>query len=307
MQGLVQKSRGSWYTVLLSNGVKEECKIRGKFRIKGLKLTNPVAVGDVVEVELKENETSVITEIQERRNYIIRKSVNLSKQYHILASNVDQAILLVTIDSPVTTFEFIDRFLISAEAYGIPVSIVVNKMDLYGQEQKERLAELLTIYEDLDYPVKMISVANGKNIEQVIDLLSGKTSVIVGHSGVGKSSLLNELSLDYELKTSEISEVHQQGTHTTTFAEMLSLPGGGYIIDTPGIKGLGVVDIEKEELGNYFRELMRLKASCHFHNCVHINEPKCAVKQAVELGEVSEWRYRSYLSIYEGDQESMHR
>lgn len=307
MRGLVLKSMGSWYTVLLENGEQKNCRIRGKFRIKGLKLTNPVAVGDWVDVKLEDGDDPVIIEIEERKNYIIRKSVNLSKQYHILASNLDQAILLVTIGFPFTSFEFIDRFLITAEAYEIPVIIVVNKIDLYDEQQKERLVDLMMIYGELDYKVELISVKKKQHINKLKDLLVDKTTVVVGHSGVGKSSLLNELCPEFGLKTSIISEAHQQGTHTTTFAEMIDLPGGGKIIDTPGIKGLGVVDIEKQEVANYFREFLALKKDCHFHNCIHINEPKCAVKKAVEEGDISQWRYRSYLSIYQGDEQTLYR
>ncbi len=308
MEGLVLKSMGSWYSVLLKDDTKVNCKIRGKFRIKGLKLTNPVAVGDLVEVEIKgEQDIPVIVEIKKRNNYIVRKSVNLSKQYHVLASNVDQAVLLVTIDSPFTSFEFIDRFLVTAEAYHIPVVIVVNKLDLYGEEELEKVAELMMIYEELGYQVLVASVLKNKGVGKVNSVLKDKTTVIVGHSGVGKSSLLNELAPEYDLKTSEISEMHNQGVHTTTFAEMYFLPEGGRVIDTPGIKGLGIVDIEKAELGNYFTEILKFGEGCHFNNCVHVKEPKCAVKKAVEEEEISAWRYRSYLSMFNEEEENLYR
>ncbi|MFT6717401.1 MAG: ribosome biogenesis GTPase [Saprospiraceae bacterium] len=307
MQGLVLKSMGSSYRVRIDTGEILDCVIRGKFRIKGLKLTNPVAVGDMVEVEVLSVGSSVITEIHKRKNYIIRKSVNLSKQYHILASNVDLAVLIATIDKPVTSFEFIDRFLLTAEAYQIPVLILVNKIDLYGKKEIERLAELISIYEEVGYDVKLVSVLKRKNLKAIKELFKNKITAVFGHSGVGKSSLLNEMVVGYEQITAEISEMHQQGVHTTTFAEMLPLEGGGYVVDTPGIKGLGVVDVEKMELGNYFPEFVAVKDKCHFNDCVHINEPKCAVKEAVENEEISPWRYRSYLSMYDDGAENLYR
>jgi ribosome biogenesis GTPase len=307
MQGLVLKSMGSSYRVRIDTGEVLDCGIRGKFRIKGLKLTNPVAVGDSVEIETLLEGSSVITEIHKRKNYIIRKSVNLSKQYHILASNVDLAVLLVTIDKPATSFEFIDRFLLTAEAYQIPVLLLVNKIDLYGEKEIERLTEMIGIYEEIGYDVKLVSVLKKQNLKVIKDLCKDKITAFFGHSGVGKSSLLNELVEGYEQVTAEISEMHQQGVHTTTFAEMLPLEDGGYVVDTPGIKGLGVVDVEKKEIGNYFKEFLALKDQCHFNNCVHINEPKCAVKDAVEQEEISPWRYRSYLSIYDDGLENLYR
>ncbi|MFT6746668.1 MAG: ribosome biogenesis GTPase [Glaciecola sp.] len=307
MEGLVLKSMGSSYRVKVGTGEVLDCGIRGKFRIKGLKLTNPVAVGDVVVLDMIPGGASVITEIKKRKNYIIRKSVNLSKQYHILASNLDLAVLVVTIDKPATSFEFIDRFLVTAEAYQIPVLLLVNKIDLYGEKEIERLTELITIYEEMGYEVKLVSVLKKQNLKVIKDLCKNKITAVFGHSGVGKSSLLNEMTVGYEQYTAEISEMHQQGVHTTTFAEMLPLEDGGYVVDTPGIKGLGVVDVEKQELGNYFKEFTALKNECHFNNCVHINEPKCAIKAAVELEEISPWRYRSYLSMYDDGDENLYR
>lgn len=307
MEGLVLKSMGSSYRVKIDTGEVLDCGIRGKFRIKGLKLTNPVAVGDLVELELLAGGASVITEIRKRKNYIIRKSVNLSKQYHILASNLDLAVLVVTIDKPATSFEFIDRFLVTAEAYQIPVLLLVNKIDLYGEKEIERLTELITIYEEIGYEVKLVSVLKKQNLKVIKDLCKDKITAVFGHSGVGKSSLLNEMIVGYEQYTAEISEMHQQGVHTTTFAEMLPLEDGGYVVDTPGIKGLGVVDVEKQELGNYFKEFAAIKSECHFNNCVHINEPKCAVKTAVEAEDISPWRYRSYLSMYDDGDENLYR
>lgn len=307
MRGLVLKSMGSSYRVSIDSGEVLDCGIRGKFRIKGLKLTNPVAVGDIVEIELGGLGANVITEIHKRKNYIIRKSVNLSKQYHILASNVDLAILVVTIDKPATSFEFIDRFLVTAEAYDIPVLLLVNKIDLYGDSEIERLTELISIYEEIGYEIKLVSVLKKQNLKVIKDLCRDKITAVFGHSGVGKSSLLNEMVIGYEQITAEISDMHQQGVHTTTFAEMLPLEGGGYVVDTPGIKGLGVVDIEKNELGNYFKEFKALKSECHFNDCVHINEPKCVIKSAVEAEVISPWRYRSYLSMYDDGAENLYR
>ena len=307
MEGLVVKSTGSWYKVRTNTGDIVECRIKGKFRIKGLKVTNPVAVGDRVELELESESEGVIHQIHDRKNYIIRKSVNLSKQYHILAANVDQAILLVTIDFPFTSYEFIDRFLVSAEAYGIPAIIVINKLDLYNDKHLEKLADLAYIYEEAGYKVLPISAKKQIGMQDFEALLKNKTTVVNGHSGVGKSTLLNTVAPEFSLKTSEISDAHDQGKHTTTFAEMFELPFGGRIIDTPGIRGLGVVDIEKEELANFFPEFLALKNQCKFHNCVHINEPNCGIKTALEAGTIAPERYNSYLSIYSGEDKEQYR
>ena len=307
MKGLVLKSMGSTYRVKVASEQTVDCGLRGKFRIAGMKLTNPVAVGDFVEVEALQEGTFVITAIHERKNYIIRKAVNLSKQYHILASNVDLAILVVTIDQPATSFEFIDRFLVTAEMYQIPVLILINKIDLCGDKQMDRLTELISIYEEIGYEIKLVSVLKKQNLKVVKALCKGKTTAFFGHSGVGKSSLLNEMVVGYTQTTAEISEMHQQGVHTTTFAEMLPLENGGYVVDTPGIKGLGVVDVEKSELAHYFREFLALKSNCRFSDCAHIKEPKCAIKEAVETGEISPWRYRSYLSMYDDGQANLYR
>lgn len=312
MIALVLKSTGSWYNVLLEGGEKIDCRIKGKFRIKGLKVTNPVAVGDRVEVELEKSTEDgkvqgVIHNILERKNYIIRKSVNLSKQYHIIASNIDQAILLVSIDFPVTTCEFIDRFLVSAQAYQIPTVIVINKMDLYGDAELKKVQELKKVYTDIGYPVVLTSVLHPENTTELKNLFLNKTSVVVGHSGVGKSSLLNLLFPNLKLKTSSISDVHGQGMHTTTFAEMMELDKNTYIIDTPGIKGLGVVDIQKEEISHFFPEFLSRIPMCQFNNCVHLKEPNCAIKAALEAGEIAASRYKSYLSIYNNDSEDLYR
>lgn len=308
MKGLVYKSTGSWYKVKGEDDKFIECRLKGKFRIKGLKVTNPVSVGDIVEFEIEEGkETGIISNIEERNNYLIRKSVNLSKQYHILASNVDQAVLVATVTQPDTLNEFIDRFLVSVTAYNIPAIILVNKLDIYGEKHIEKLADWDMIYSESGYKVVPISVAKGINLEEVKKLFQNKRTVLSGNSGVGKSSLLKALIPDSKIAVKEISEMHQQGVHTTTFAEMYDLPDGGHLIDTPGIRGLGVVDIEKEELGDYFPEFLKLKSNCKFNNCVHINEPKCAVKEALDQGLIAPERYNSYLSIFNNDQEENYR
>lgn len=308
MKGLVYKSTGSWYKVKDEEGNFFECRLKGKFRIKGLKVTNPVSVGDVVDFEIEEGkETGIISKIEDRENYLIRKSVNLSKQYHILAANVDQAVLVATVTQPDTLNEFIDRFLVSVTAYNIPAVIIVNKLDVYKDKHLEQLADWDIIYSEAGYSVLPISVEKGINIDKVQELFKGKTTVLSGNSGVGKSSLLKKLIPDLDIAVKEISEMHQQGVHTTTFAEMYDLPFGGHLIDTPGIRGLGVVDIEPKELSNYFPEFLKLKPDCKFNNCVHINEPQCAVKEALEEGKIAPERYNSYLSIYNNDQDENYR
>jgi len=304
VKGIVTKSTGSWYTVYLNNGDRIDCRLKGKFRIKGIKSTNPVAVGDHVNFEYEGGkETGVINEILERKNYIIRKSVNLSKQTHIIASNIDIAFLLVTIDNPPTSPGFIDRFLATAEAYSIPVIILFNKIDMYNDDELEKLAMLDAIYTDIGYECIAISATKKIDIDSVKKLMKGKTTMFSGHSGVGKSTLINALEPTLDLKTAEVSKQHKQGLHTTTFAEMFELSFGGFIIDTPGIKGFGVVDFEPEEITDYFPEFFKLKSKCKFNNCLHINEPKCAIKDAVESDEIAYSRYNSYLQMVEGDEE----
>ncbi|ARV09340.1 ribosome small subunit-dependent GTPase A [Winogradskyella sp. PC-19] len=306
MIGIVYKSTGSWYTVKTPNGKFYECRIKGKFRIQGIKSTNPIAVGDIVEfdVETKNNtETGVIKRIEERKNYIVRKSVNLSKQTHIIASNVDQVFLLVTINNPPTFTSFIDRFLVTAEAYSINTVILFNKIDAYDEETILEVKYLASIYRKIGYECIGISATTGKNIDKVKELMLGKISMFAGHSGVGKSTLVNAIEPSLDLKTKEISNQHMQGQHTTTFAEMFDLSFDAQIIDTPGIKGFGVVDMEKEEVGDYFPEFFELKQDCKFNNCLHLKEPKCAVKDALENDEISYSRYRSYLQILEGEDE----
>ncbi|WP_196886023.1 ribosome small subunit-dependent GTPase A [Aureivirga sp. CE67] len=304
MNGIVIKSTGSWYQVRHEDGTIYQCRIRGKFRIKGIKSTNPVSVGDVVDFELEpKKDTAVITDIHERKNYIVRKSVNLSKRTHIIASNIDIAFLLVTIDNPPTFEGFIDRFLVTAEAYHIPTVILFNKVDTLTEETLDQKEYLEAVYGLIGYKCIDVSATEGINIDKVKDLMKGKVSLFSGHSGVGKSTLVNTIEPDLNLKTTEISNQHKQGQHTTTFAEMHPLSFGGYIIDTPGIKGFGIVDFEKNELGNYFPEFFALKSECKFHNCLHVNEPKCAVKDALDRGEIAPTRYNSYLQMLEGDEE----
>ncbi|MFD0762786.1 ribosome small subunit-dependent GTPase A [Lutibacter aestuarii] len=305
MNGIVTKSTGSWYTVFTDGGSIIDCRLKGKFRIKGIKSTNPVAVGDHVNFEFEEGkETGVINEIFDRKNYIIRKSVNLSKQVHIIAANIDIAFLLVTIDNPPTFTGFIDRFLATAEAYNIPVVLLFNKLDIYNDEELEKLAMLDAIYSDIGYACIPISSTKNINIDKVKELMKGKTTMFSGHSGVGKSTLINAIEPSLDLKTAQISKQHKQGMHTTTFAEMFQLSFGGFIIDTPGIKGFGVVDFKPEEITDYFPEFFKLKSKCKFNNCLHINEPKCAIKAALETGEISGSRYNSYLQMVEGDEEN---
>lgn len=306
MTGTVYKSTGSWYTVKTPNGKFYECRIKGKFRLQGIKSTNPIAVGDhvVFDLETKNDvETGVIKRIEERTNYIIRKSVNLSKQTHIIASNIDQVFLLVTINNPPTFTSFIDRFLVSAEAYNIKVILLFNKIDAYDEETILEVKYLAALYRDIGYDCIGISAKSGKNIDKVKQLMNGKVNMFAGHSGVGKSTLVNTIEPALNLKTKEISEQHMQGQHTTTFAEMFDLSFDAKIIDTPGIKGFGVVDIDDDELSDYFPEFFRLKEHCKFNNCLHLKEPKCAVKKALEKGEIAYSRYRSYLQILEGEDE----
>jgi ribosome biogenesis GTPase len=305
MKGIVTKSTGSWYTVCDINGSRVDCRLKGKFRIKGIKSTNPVTVGDYVKFEFEEGKnTGVINEIFDRKNYIIRKSVNLSKQTHIIASNIDIAFLIVTIENPPTFPGFIDRFLATAEAYSIPTVILFNKIDLYSADLMVKKEELEAIYKSIGYTCIDISATEKMNIDEVKALMTGKTTMFSGHSGVGKSTLINAIEPLLNLKTAEISKVHKQGLHTTTFAEMFELSFGGFIIDTPGIKGFGVVDFKKEEITDYFPEFFKLKKFCKFNNCLHINEPKCAVKEGLEKGIVSFSRYKSYLQMIEGEEEN---
>lgn len=306
MVGIVYKSTGSWYTVKADDGDFYECRIKGKFRIKGIKSTNPVAVGDYVrfEVETTGDDTfGIINEIEDRKNYIIRKSVNLSKQTHIIAANLDQVFLLVTLNNPPTYPVFIDRFLITAEAYEIPAILLFNKVETYTPEELDEIKFLAALYRKIGYTCIGISAATGKNVDKVKEMMVGKTSMFSGHSGVGKSTLVNTIEPNLDIKTKQISEQHLQGQHTTTFAEMFDLSFDARIIDTPGIKGFGIVDMEKEEIGNYFPEFFKLKQECKFNNCIHVDEPKCAVKDALETGDIAWSRYNSYLQMIKGEDE----
>ncbi|MBV2226075.1 MAG: ribosome small subunit-dependent GTPase A [Sphingobacterium mizutaii] len=302
MRGLVTKSTGSWYQVLDDDGKRYECRIKGIFRTQGIKTTNPIAVGDRVEFEIEHGQQSaVITKLEPRKNYIIRRSVNLSKQTQIIGANLDLALLVVTLASPPTSTGFIDRFLVTAEAYGIPAALVFNKLDLFSEEGLEILAEYMAIYENLGYPCYTVSALEKENIEELNEVLKDKITLISGHSGVGKSTLINAIIPGSDLKTGNISDWSDKGKHTTTFAEMIDLPFSGKLIDTPGIRELGIVDIEPQELSHYFPEMRNLLNQCKFHNCRHINEPGCAVLDALENGEIEPSRYDSYLSIYNNE------
>ncbi|MFB9055854.1 ribosome small subunit-dependent GTPase A [Mariniflexile ostreae] len=310
MTGRVYKSTGSWYSVKTELGEAYECRIKGKFRIKGIKSTNPIAVGDLVDFELEQNNdqvSGIINTIHDRSNYIIRKSVNLSKQTHIIAANIDQVFLLVTINNPPTLTSFIDRFLVTAQAYSITTVLLFNKIDVYDEDTLNEVRYLAHVYRKIGYECIGVSALTGKNIDKVKALMRGKVSMFSGHSGVGKSTLVNAIEPTLDLKTKEISMQHMQGQHTTTFAEMFDLhyenADGARIIDTPGIKGFGVVDMDKEEVGDYFPEIFALKQNCKFNNCMHMQEPDCAVKKALDADEISFSRYRSYLQIVAGEDE----
>ena len=307
MKGLVIKNTGSWYTVKTDDGQLIESKIKGNFRLKGIRSTNPVAVGDRVELITNQEGTAFISSIEDRRNYIIRKSPNLSKQSHILATNVDQALLVVTVNYPQTSTTFIDRFLASAEAYRVPVILVFNKRDILSEEELHYEQMMRTLYETIGYKCVEISAATGEGVDELRPLLKGQISLLSGNSGVGKSTLINQLVPYATQKTAEISDAHNTGMHTTTFSEMIDLPGGGYLIDTPGIKGFGTFDIEKEELTSYFKEIFRFSQDCRFSNCTHTHEPGCAVIKAVEEHYIAASRYQSYLSMLEDKDENKYR
>ena len=302
MKGLVIKNTGSWYTVLMDDGQLLDCKVKGNFRIKGIRSTNPVAVGDRVTV----GEGNWITEIEDRRNYIIRKSINLSKQSHILAANVDQAMLIVTVSKPETSTTFIDRFLASAEAYRVPVVLIFNKKDLLDEDALRYQQAVVNLYETIGYECRQISAETGEGVEELHAMLDGKITLLSGNSGVGKSTLINRLVPGANLRTAEISDAHNTGMHTTTFSEMIEL-SSGYLIDTPGIKGFGTFDMEPEEITSYFKDIFHFSKDCRFSNCTHTHEPGCAVLKAVEEHYIAESRYQSYLSMLDDKEEGKYR
>ena len=303
MHGLVVKNTGSWYTVLTDDGQLFDCKVKGNFRIKGIRSTNPVAVGDRVTV----NTDGWIVDIEDRRNYIIRKSINLSKQSHIIAANVDQALLIVTVNYPQTSTTFIDRFLASAEAYRVPVILVFNKTDLLDADETRYQQMLVTLYETIGYQCLQVSAETGESVDALKALLPDKITLLSGNSGVGKSTLINCLVPGVNLRTAEISDAHNAGQHTTTFSEMIPLEGGGWVVDTPGIKGFGTFDMELEELTSYFKEIFHFSQNCRFSNCTHTHEPGCAVLKALEDHYISQSRYQSYLSMLEDKDQGKYR
>ncbi len=308
MDGLIIRNTGSWYVVLADDGQTYDCKVKGNFRLRGIRSTNPVAVGDRVRIVLQpDGKSALIEEILDRRNYIIRRASNLSKQSHIIAANVDQAVLLVTVSHPETSTTFIDRFLASAEAYRVPVLLIFNKTDLYTETESARLRELVTLYTQLGYSCVACSALCGEGLDDVREALCGRVSLLSGNSGVGKSTLLNALLPEAEVRTAEISAAHDMGMNTTTFSEMFFLPEGGALIDTPGIKGFGTFDMQREEVAHYFREIFAVGSDCRFGNCTHTHEPGCAVQVAVEEGRIAQSRYTSYLSMLEDYEEDRYR
>ena len=307
MKGLVIKNTGSWYLVRTDEGKDVECKVKGRFRLQGIRATNPVAVGDRVRISLNREGTGFIEEIEDRKNYIIRRASNLSKQSHILAANLDQCMLIVTVNYPETSTTFIDRFLASAEAYQVPMKLLFNKVDAYDADELRYLDALVALYESIGYPCYRLSAVEGTGVDSVRRLLRGNITLFAGNSGVGKSTLINALLPGSAARVGEISAYHNKGMHTTTFSEMYPVEGGGYVIDTPGVKGFGTFDMEVGEIGHYFPEIFRFSAQCRYGDCTHRNEPGCAVRRAVEEHYVSESRYVSYLSMLEDKDESKYR
>ena len=307
MRGLVIKNTGSWYTVRTDDGQDIESKIKGNFRLKDIRSTNPIAVGDRVVIDINKEGTAFIVEIEDRKNYIIRRASNLSKQSHIIAANIDQAMLIVTINYPITTTVFIDRFLATAEAYQVPVKLVFNKIDRYKGEDKIRLEEIIALYTSIGYPCFKLCARTEEGMDELKSELENKITLLSGHSGVGKSTIINKLIPSVNLKTANISEYHNKGMHTTTFSEMIPVPGGGYLIDTPGIKGFGTIEMENAEISHYFPEIFKASTGCKFNNCTHRHEPGCAVLQAVKEHQISKSRYKSYLSILSDKEESKYR
>ena len=307
MKGLVIKNTGSWYTVRTDDGRDVESKVKGNFRLKEIRSTNPVSVGDRVDIDINNEGTAIITRIEDRKNYIIRRASNLSKQSHIIAANLDQAMLIVTVNYPITTTVFIDRFLATAEAYSVPVKLVFNKIDRYKGEDKEYLDALINLYTTIGYPCSTLCAKTEEGLDALKAELKDKITLLSGHSGVGKSTIINKLVPGVNLRTGDISEYHNKGMHTTTFSEMIPLPEGGYLIDTPGIKGFGTIEMETAEISHYFPEIFKFSEDCRFNNCSHRHEPGCAVLQALEDHYISESRYKSYLSILEDKEESKYR
>ncbi|MDD6888973.1 MAG: ribosome small subunit-dependent GTPase A [Bacteroidales bacterium] len=310
MEALVIKNTGSWYVVRTADGVEIDCKIKGNFRLKGIRSTNPIAVGDRVNISVNDSGTAFITDILPRKNYIIRRASNLSKESHILASNLDQTLLIVTLAHPTTSLTFIDRFLATAEAYRVPAIIVINKTDLLtGHEDTELIEAVSYLYKSIGYTVLGTSAKTGEGIDKLRRLISGKTTLISGNSGVGKTTLINALIPGLDLRTAAISEVHDTGTHTTTFSEMFQLPGdeNGYIIDTPGVRGFGTIEMDEYEASHFFPEIFKIGADCRFNNCTHTHEPHCAVIKALEEGLIAQSRYTSYLSILEDSNPDKYR
>ena len=307
MIGTITKNTGSWYIVRTDDDRLFSCKVKGNFRLRGIRSTNPVAVGDRVEFIPGEDGTGLISEVLDRRNYIIRRATNLSKQSHILAANVDQVLLLVTIAHPTVSTTFIDRFLASAEAYRIPVILLFNKTDLYDADQLQQVRQLMELYQSIGYACLACSVLKKNGMDELHDMLRGKTTLLSGNSGVGKSTLLNSLIPGLNVRTEEVSDAHDTGQHTTTFSEMFDLPTGGQVIDTPGIKGFGTFDFERTEISHYFREIFQIGQQCRFQDCTHTHEPHCAVRQAVEEGRIASSRFASYLSMLDDKDEDRYR
>lgn len=310
MEALIIKNTGSWYVARTDDGTEIDCKIKGNFRLKGIRSTNPIAVGDRVNISVNESGTAFITDILPRKNYIIRRASNLSKESHILASNLDQALLIVTLSHPTTSLTFIDRFLATAEAYRVPAIIVINKIDLLTEPEDIELLDAVSyLYKSIGYKVVTTSAKTGAGIDALRSLLRGKTTLISGNSGVGKTTLINDLIPGLDLRTAAISEVHDTGTHTTTFSEMFQLPGddGGYLIDTPGVRGFGTIEMDEYEASHFFPEIFKIGADCRFNNCTHTHEPHCAVIKALEEGLIAQSRYTSYLSILEDSNPDKYR